>query len=186
MSKKWIFQDIKDAQEQVLYRTSSDAPIKEAENNIEAYYARLRETVEPETYVRYELWKCDIDVDMEYIITVTLSIYGDKVSREQVMRMIYRNIEDRHEITDKDREIKKRWYLGTLTFSVTYIKGTDYHTHKTTYQGAFDLLGGRLQNVGVTRDAKAAALRAFEQKCLSDDWEFPFEAGVITITKVDG
>ena len=49
MSKKWIFQDIKDAQEQVLYRTSSDAPIKEAENNIEAYYARLRESVEPET-----------------------------------------------------------------------------------------------------------------------------------------
>ena len=102
MSKKWIFQDIKDAQEQVLYRTSSNEPMKEMQNNLEAYYARLREKVEPETYVRYELWKCDIYVDMEYIILVTEAIYGDKVSREQVTGWVFKHIEKQHYITDPD------------------------------------------------------------------------------------
>lgn len=186
MSKKWIFQDIKDAQEQVLYRTSSNEPMKEMQNNLEAYYARLREKVEPETYVRYELWKCDIYVDMEYIILVTAEIYGDKVSREQVTGWVFKHIEKQHYITDPDKEIKKMAYLRSLSFRVSYIKGTEHHSQMATYQGAFDLLNGRLQYFGVTRDAKAAALRAFEEKCLSDDWHFPYEAGVITITKADG
>lgn len=186
MSKKWIFQDIKDAQEQVLYRTSSNEPMKEMQNNLEAYYARLREKVEPETYVRYELWKCDIYVDLGYIISVTTSIYGDKVSREQVTGWVFKHIEKHHYITDQDKEIKKMAYLRSLSFRVSYIKGTEHYSQLANYQGAFDLLNGRLQYFGVTRDAKAAALRAFEEKCLSDDWHFPYEAGVITITKADG
>lgn len=186
MSKKWIFQDIKDAQEQVLYRTSSNEPMKEMQSNTEAYYARLREKVEPETYVRYELYTCDINVDMEYIISVTTSIYGDKVTKEQVTGWVFKHIEKHHYITDQDKEIKKMAYLMTLSFRVKYIKGTETVSHLTTYQGAFDLLNGRLQYFGVTRDAKAAALRAFEEKCLSQNWDLPYEAGVITITKADG
>lgn len=76
-------------------------------------------------------------------------------------------------------EMEKSAFLQAMTFQVSY----DGHTHLTTYQGAFDLLNGRLKNAGVIRDAKAAALRAFESKCLSEDWHFPFEAGVITITR---
>lgn len=83
-------------------------------------------------------------------------------------------------------EMEKSAFLSSMTFRVTYVRGTETVSHQTTYQGAFDLLNGRLQYFGVTRDAKAAALRAFEQKCLSDDWHFPFEAGVLTIRKVDG
>lgn len=181
---KWIFQDIKDAQEQVLYRTSSNEPMKEMQSNIEAYYARLREKVEPETYVRYELWTCDIYVDIGYIISVTTSIYGNKVTEEQVTGWVFKHIEKRHYITDRDKEIKKMAFLMTQTFRVTYVKGTENVSHQTTYQGAFDLLNGRLQYFGVTRDAKAAALRAFEEKCLSQSWNFPYEAGVITITRV--
>lgn len=173
MSKKWIFQEIKDA-EQVLYNG-------DAIENIPRYYQRLRETVEPETYVRYELWTCDIYVDMEYIIGVTMAIYGDRVTKNQVIGWIYKHLESQHYITDADREIKKMSYLTSLSFRVEY----DGRRHLTTWQGAFDLLNGRLGTAGVTRDAKAAALCSFERKCLSDSWKFPFEAGVITITKAE-
>lgn len=172
MSKKWIFQEIKDAQEHVLYDG-------DAVGNIQKYYERLRETVAPETYVKYELWTCDIYVDMEYIINVTKAIYGDRVTKNQVIGWIYKNVESRHYITDADREIKKMSYLTSLKFRVEY----DSHQHVTNWQGAFDLLNGRMALAGVTRDAKAAALCSFERKCLSDSWQFPFEAGVITITK---
>lgn len=96
MSKKWIFQEIKDAQEQVLYNG-------DAIENIPRYYQRLRETVEPETYERYELWTCDIYVDMEYIIGVTIAIYGDRVTKNQVIGWIYKHLESQHYITDADR-----------------------------------------------------------------------------------
>jgi len=81
-------------------------------------------------------------------------------------------------------EMEKRAFLMAQTFRVTYIRGTETVSHLTTYQGAFDLLNGRLQYFGVTRDAKAAALRAFEEKCLSQSWDLPYEAGVITIARV--
>ena len=96
MKEKWIFQDIRDAQEQVLYRTSSDEPMKEMQDNTQAYCERLRETVEPETYVRYELWTCDIYVDMEYIIQVTTAIYGDKVNRDQIIGWAHKHAEGHH------------------------------------------------------------------------------------------
>ena len=81
----------------------------------------------------------------------------------------------------KMTELEKNGFLYQLTFKVTY----DGNSHLTTYQGAFSLLNGRLEQAGVIRDAKAAALRAFEGKCLSEDWHFPFEAGVITIEKAE-
>ena len=82
-------------------------------------------------------------------------------------------------------EMEKSAHLNKMTFKVTYVRGTETVSHLTTYQGAFDLLGGRLQYFGVTRDAKAAALRAFEDKCWRSDWDIPYEAGVITISKVE-
>lgn len=75
--------------------------------------------------------------------------------------------------------MEQRAFLEKFTYRVKYGE----HSHLTNYQGAFDLLDGRLENVGVIRDAKAAALRAFKEKCLKDEWTFAFEAGVITITK---
>lgn len=86
--KKWIFQDIKDAQRDVLYRTTSDAPMKEMTSNIPKYYEVLRKKVAPETYVRYELWTCDIYVDVEYIVCVTSEIYKDDVTRYQILAWI--------------------------------------------------------------------------------------------------
>ena len=70
-------------------------------------------------------------------------------------------------------------FLDKVTCRVEY----DGHSHLTPYRGAKDLLEGRLRNVGVQRDALAAVLIAFEHKCLTENWHFPFEAGVITITK---
>lgn len=96
MSKRWIFQDIKDAQRDVLYRTTSDAPMQEMADNMKAYYEVLREKVAPKTYVRYELWTCDIFVDVQYIISVTKAIYKDKVTRDQIMSWICKYKEDHH------------------------------------------------------------------------------------------
>lgn len=81
--------------------------------------------------------------------------------------------------------LEKSALLHQMEFRVTYTRGTEIVTHLTTYQGAFDLLNGRLNYFGVKRDACAAALRAFEEKCLSGNWMLPYEAGVITIAKSD-
>ena len=75
--------------------------------------------------------------------------------------------------------LEQRAFLSKLTMQVKYGE----MSHLTTYQGAFDLLECLLNKAGVIRDAKSAVLRAFEEKCLSDNWHFPFEAGVITISK---
>ena len=77
-------------------------------------------------------------------------------------------------------EIEKSAFLDKLTMHVKY--GEVSHT--TNYRGAFDLLNCSLEKAGVIRDAKGAVLRAFEEKCLKDSWHFPFEAGVITISKI--
>ena len=96
MSKRWIFQDIKDAADEVLYKGSSMAEI---EKNVPAYYERLREKVDPETYVRYELWTCDIYVDIEYILYVTAAIYGDRVTRDQVSAWVLKHKEPHQVLT---------------------------------------------------------------------------------------
>lgn len=93
MSKKWIFQDIQDIAKEALYGASS---MKEAESRVPGYYAKLREKVEPETYVRYELWTCDIYVDVEYIVEVTRAIYGDSVSTADVLCWILEHKENHH------------------------------------------------------------------------------------------
>lgn len=77
-------------------------------------------------------------------------------------------------------ELEKGAFLDKLTMHVKYGE----MSHETTYQGAFDLLDCLLAKAGVIRDAKGAVLRAFEEKCLKDSWHFPFEAGVITISKL--
>lgn len=77
-------------------------------------------------------------------------------------------------------ELEKSAFLRELTMHVKYGE----MSHETTYQGAFDLLDCLLTKAGVIRDAKGAVLRAFTEKCLANSWCFPFEAGVITITKL--
>lgn len=77
-------------------------------------------------------------------------------------------------------ELEKGAFLGKLTMHVKYGE----MSHETTYQGAFDLLDCLLAKAGVIRDAKGAVLRAFTEKCLANSWAFPFEAGIITITKL--
>lgn len=93
---KWIFQDIQDAQTNVLYQYPAGCSQAVMQEYIKKYYAVLREKVEPETYVRYELWTCDIYVDVPYIITVTSEIYKDKVTREQIYSWICKHKEDHH------------------------------------------------------------------------------------------
>ena len=77
-------------------------------------------------------------------------------------------------------ERDKEALLLAMTFQVSY----DGYSHQTHYHGAFSLLDNRLRYAGVIRDAKAAVLRAFYSKCISGNWDLPFEAGVITITRV--
>ncbi len=70
--------------------------------------------------------------------------------------------------------------LQPMMFKVTY----GDRSHLTPYDGAKSLLEGRLESAGVGRDALGAVLRDFTDKCLNVDvWNFPYEAGVITIEK---
>lgn len=93
---KWIFQDIKDAQTNVLYQYPTGCSQEVLQEYIRKYNAVLREMVEPEIYVRYELWTCDIYVDVEYIVAVTRDIYGDKVSQADIMGWIEKHKEPHH------------------------------------------------------------------------------------------
>jgi len=92
---KWIFQDIQDIQQSVLYR-KPQAEGKELDKRIEEYYAALREKVEPETFVRYELYLCDIYVDVDYIAVEAYAIYGDKAKRSLVIGWLEKHRSDHH------------------------------------------------------------------------------------------
>ena len=78
-------------------------------------------------------------------------------------------------------ELEKGAFFDTIRMRVKYGE----ISHLTTYRGAHDLLNHLLEKAGVIRDAKAAVLRAFEEQTLADNWKFPFEAGIITIYKVN-
>jgi hypothetical protein len=96
---KWIFQDIKDIQAKHLPKIVLTESNAEFERLREQYYAALRKKVTPEIYVRYELWTCDIYVDVDYIIVQTLAIYKKQVTRKQVMEWIEQNKEPHHYLT---------------------------------------------------------------------------------------
>lgn len=92
MGKRWIFQDIKDIQNEVLHNGSA----AEMLGRIPEYYKALREKVTPETYVRYELWCCDIYVDVGYIISLTCEIYRDAVDPKKVHGWLDKHKEPHH------------------------------------------------------------------------------------------
>ena len=93
---KWIFQDIKDIGSEHLPKIVLAPTSEEFERLREAYYEELRKKVEPETYVKYELWKCDINVDVDYIVVETLAIYKEAVTRLDVMSWILEHKEEHH------------------------------------------------------------------------------------------
>lgn len=92
MKKRWIFQDIKDIQNEVLYNGSSAEMLE----RIPDYYKALREKVAPETYVRYELWCCDIYVDVRYITSVTCEIFRNAVNPQQIREWLVKHKEPHH------------------------------------------------------------------------------------------
>lgn len=72
-----------------------------------------------------------------------------------------------------------------ILYSVRVHVSYNGNEHYTTAKGAFDLLECLLQKAGVERDAKAAALRAYEKQAISayeNGARLDYQAGVITIT----
>ena len=77
---RWIFQDIEDIR--AKHFSGADwSNIGERKANCDK---DLSEKVSPELYTRYQLWKCDIYIDAYNIALVVESVYGDKVSRNQI------------------------------------------------------------------------------------------------------
>lgn len=93
---KWIFQDILDIQDKHLHDIVLAQNNEEFERLREEYYAALREKVNAETYVRYELWRCDIYVDVDYIEVETKAIYGDSVTSADILSWILEHKEEHH------------------------------------------------------------------------------------------
>lgn len=93
---KWIFQDITDFQDE-MYRESKANPDKAFWVFNEAYKKKLRDNVDPEIYTRYQIWRCDIYVDVAQIIYDVCEVYPD-VTKEQVLNWIVKYKADHHEL----------------------------------------------------------------------------------------
>ena len=94
-NKRWIFQDIKDLQENVLYVGNYVRDRKVWDANWDNYVAALREKVTPEIYTLYQLWLCDIDVCITEICMNVRGLYPE-VSREQIVKWLWENKEEHH------------------------------------------------------------------------------------------
>ena len=90
----WIFQPIKDCKQRAIY-DHPEAPVWERTRE---YNRQLRENVEPELYVRYCIWQCDIYVDTTMIIVATQNVYPD-VSAATIMGWIDKHKEEHHYLT---------------------------------------------------------------------------------------
>jgi hypothetical protein len=93
---KWIFQGIKDIQSKHLPKIVVADTEEEFNRLRELYYEALRSSVEPETYVKYEIWTSDIYIDVDYIIVQTEAIYKAAVSRSQIASWIEQHKESHH------------------------------------------------------------------------------------------
>lgn len=93
--KRWIFQDIKEIEDKVLYAGDYHRNKKVWEENWNNYVAALREKVSPEIYTMYELWKCDMDVWLSRICMNVQIIYPE-VSRETIKKWLLENMEEHH------------------------------------------------------------------------------------------
>ena len=90
---KWIFQDIKDTKDSVLYENMRQG--KTMKESISLYNAALRERVIPETYVRYMMWQCDIYIDSAMIIVSAQNVYPE-LSEKQITEWIMKHKEAHH------------------------------------------------------------------------------------------
>ena len=95
MSERWIFQDIKDLQENVLYQGNYVRDSKVWDENWDKYVAALQEKVSPEVFTMYQVWLCDLDVWLTPIVMCVRGIYPD-VNRAQVERWVAENLEEHH------------------------------------------------------------------------------------------
>lgn len=95
MNGRWIFQDIKDLQENVLYQGDYARNGKVWDENWDRYVAALQEKVSPQVYTMYQVWLCDIDVWITQIVMCVRGIYPD-VSREQIEQWVAENLEEHH------------------------------------------------------------------------------------------
>jgi len=93
---KWIFQDIKDIGEEYLPNIVLAPTNEEFVRLREEYYSAIRDKVSAETFVRYELWKCDIYVDVDFIEVETKAIYKDSVTSADVLSWILEHKEKHH------------------------------------------------------------------------------------------
>ena len=92
----WIFQPIRDIKQGVLYKKMEEG--KSIEESTALYNEQLRRKVEPELYVRYQMWQCDIYVDVTMIQVTTKHVYPN-VTDEQVAAWIDKHKEPHHYLT---------------------------------------------------------------------------------------
>ena len=91
--KRWIFQDIADIKEKVLY--DNTVSLRERIRN---YNNSLRESIEPELYVRYCINQCDIYVDVTSIMVAARNVYPS-LSYKQIGKWIEKHKESHHVLT---------------------------------------------------------------------------------------
>ena len=92
----WIFQQIKDIKDDVLYGNMSSG--KSTAESIRLYNEALRRKVRPELYVRYCIWQCDVYVDVPMIQVATCNVYPD-VSHDQVAAWCEQHKEENQYLT---------------------------------------------------------------------------------------
>lgn len=89
---KWIFEDIQKIKDECLYGNKTQT-LKE---RIKEYNKRLREEIDPELYVKYVLWQCDIYVDVYSIIVAAENVYP-QLEDEQIVSWLNNNKEEHHQ-----------------------------------------------------------------------------------------
>lgn len=95
--KKWIFQCIKDLEDE-MYRDANEnhdgwvigKPIRQ-------FHAKLRKNIDPELYTRYLLCHCDIYVDVAKIAYEVCEIYPN-VTKRQVCEWLMKHKSEHHDL----------------------------------------------------------------------------------------
>ena len=88
---KWIFEDIQKLKNECLYDKT-----KTFKQCLREYRKRVRESIQPEVFVKFMIWQCDIYVDVYSMIIAAENVYPH-LEDEQIRKWIDENKEE-HQI----------------------------------------------------------------------------------------
>lgn len=88
---KWIFEDIQKLKNECLYDKT-----KTFKQCLREYNKRVRESIQPEVYVKFMIWQCDIYVDVYSIIVAAENVYP-QLEDEQIRGWLDKYKEEHHQ-----------------------------------------------------------------------------------------